>query len=99
MQGVTPEALQRLVPELELAEARRVISTVHRDRDVAAPNSGVRRSAREAVVAAGFVPELAIAETVRSALDPFVKFVLETADQRRTKPCDPLEHWALQLVL
>lgn len=60
-----------------------MISTVHRDRDIAEPNSGVRKSAREALVAAGYVPELAIAETVRSTLDPFIKFVLETADQRR----------------
>jgi 23S rRNA (adenine2503-C2)-methyltransferase len=83
LQGVTPDALLRLVPGLELAEARRVVSSVHRDRDVAEPNSGVRKSARETVVAAGHVPTLAVAETVRSALDPFVKFVLETADQRR----------------
>jgi 23S rRNA (adenine2503-C2)-methyltransferase len=80
LQGLTPEELARALPGVELAEARRIVSTVHRDRDHSLPNSGVRRSARELAVARGAVPSLRIADKARSALDPFVKFLLETHD-------------------
>jgi 23S rRNA (adenine2503-C2)-methyltransferase len=80
LQGLTPEELVRLLPGVELAEARRIVSTVHRDGDVRSPNSAVRRSAREAAVSGGWVPALEVADTARSALDPFVKFLLKTHD-------------------
>jgi 23S rRNA (adenine2503-C2)-methyltransferase len=83
LQGVTPDELLRLVPGLEPGEARRVVSLVHRGESVGQPNSGLRRAQRVAVVAAGHVPALTVVETVRSAIDPFVKFVLETPDERR----------------
>jgi 23S rRNA (adenine2503-C2)-methyltransferase len=82
LQGITPDELARAVPEIALAEARRIVSTVHRDGDIAEPNSGVRRTAREAAVAAGTVPALEVVETARSGLDPFVKFLLRTHDGR-----------------
>ena len=41
LQGLTPEELVRLLPGVELAEARRIVSTVHRDGDVSEPNSAV----------------------------------------------------------
>jgi 23S rRNA (adenine2503-C2)-methyltransferase len=83
LQGVTPDELARLVPGLEPGEARRVVSLVHRGESIGQPNSGLRRAQRVAVVAAGYVPALTVVETVRSAIDPFVKFVLETPDERR----------------
>jgi 23S rRNA (adenine2503-C2)-methyltransferase len=83
LQGVTPDELLRLVPGLEPGEARRVVSLVHRGESIGQPNSGLRRAQRVAVVAAGYVPALTVVETVRSAIDPFVKFVLETPDERR----------------
>jgi len=83
LQGVTPAELLRLVPSLEPGEARRVVSLVHRGSSLTEPNSGLRRAQRALVVAAGHVPSLTVVESVRSALDPFVKFVLETPDERR----------------
>jgi 23S rRNA (adenine2503-C2)-methyltransferase len=67
---------------VSIEDARRIISTVHRDRDVAEPNSCVRRIAREAVVAAGYVPTLEVVERAASGLDPFVKLALRTHDDK-----------------
>jgi 23S rRNA (adenine2503-C2)-methyltransferase len=80
LQGLVPEELAESLPGLELGEARSVIARVHRDEDPMAPDSRVRRSSREAVLAAAHVPSLEVRESVRSALDPFVKFVLRTGD-------------------
>jgi 23S rRNA (adenine2503-C2)-methyltransferase len=80
LQGLTPGQLARVVPALTLEEARRVVSQVHRGEDPATPSSGVRRSAREAVIGAAFVPELEVRGMRRSQLDPFVKYALATAD-------------------
>ena len=82
LQGMTPEELARALPAVDLAEARRIVSTVHRDGDIAEPNSAVRRTAREAVVAAGAVPAFELVDTARSSLDPFVKFLFRTHDGR-----------------
>ena len=80
LQGLTPVALQGAVPELSIEEARRVVSQVHRDIDVGTPSSGIRRGSREAVVAAGVVPKLAVTAERASRIDPFVKYALETSD-------------------
>jgi 23S rRNA (adenine2503-C2)-methyltransferase len=80
LQGLTPAALAQAVPELSVEEARRVVSQVHRDEDPGTPSSGVRRSSREAVVRAGWVPQLEVRETRASQVDPFVKYALRTAD-------------------
>lgn len=82
LQGVTPDELARALPAVTLADARRIVSTVHRDGDVAEPNSCVRRVAREAVVAQGHVPGLEVVSRTRSLLDPFVKFALRTSDDK-----------------
>jgi 23S rRNA (adenine2503-C2)-methyltransferase len=82
LQGVTPEELAAQVPGVLLAEARRVVSSVHGGRDFRAPNSAVRRSAREAVCARAHVPALALVRSVRSNVDPFLKLVLGTSDER-----------------
>lgn len=80
LQGLTPEELAAALPAVTLEEARRVIAQVHRDEDPAEPSSGVRRSARLAVAAAGTVPALELVREQRSRLDPFVKVALRTAD-------------------
>jgi 23S rRNA (adenine2503-C2)-methyltransferase len=65
-----------------LDEARTIVSAVHRDRDPFLPNSRVRRVAREAVARAGCVPSLAVEHSAKSSLDPFVKLVFRTNDER-----------------
>jgi 23S rRNA (adenine2503-C2)-methyltransferase len=82
LQGVTPDELCRRIPGIELTEARRIVAAVHRDEDPSAPCAGVRREARAAAVAHGTVPTLATVERVESRLDPFVKLVLRTPDDR-----------------
>jgi len=80
LKGVTPEELSSLVPAISVEDARRIVSTVHRDGDVSEPSSVVRRVAREAVVARGYVPALEVASREASALDPFIKLALRTLD-------------------
>jgi 23S rRNA (adenine2503-C2)-methyltransferase len=82
LQGVTPDELSLRVPEIRLDEARRIVAAVHRDDDHELPCAGVRKTAREAAAAHGFVPALRTVQTVRSRLDPFVKHVLGTSDDR-----------------
>jgi 23S rRNA (adenine2503-C2)-methyltransferase len=78
LQGIPPSALARLLG-CELGEARKIVSAVHRDRDLA-PMAGVRRATMDAVRALGFVPTLRVAETRASQVDPFVKHVVEAPD-------------------
>lgn len=80
LQGITGVELCAALPGLAIQDARRVIAQVHRDEDPSTPSSGIRRTAREAVVAAGHVPSLAIVAERRSQVDPFVKYALRTAD-------------------
>ena len=80
LQGVTPEELSSLIPAVRVEDARRIVSTVHRDGDVSQPSSVVRRTAREAVVAQGRVPVLEVVNRAASGLDPFVKLALRTHD-------------------
>jgi 23S rRNA (adenine2503-C2)-methyltransferase len=82
LQGLLPEELAELVSGMTLAEARAVVSTVHRDKDPYAPNSRVRRFAREALVERTELPSLEVSASAKSALDPFVKLVLKTRDER-----------------
>jgi len=76
---MTAEDIAREVG-VPVEEARRVVAQVHRDEDVATPSSGIRRTTREAVVARGWAPTLELAGEWRSAIDPFVKVALRTAD-------------------
>jgi 23S rRNA (adenine2503-C2)-methyltransferase len=82
LQGLSPAALARALPEVALGEARKIVAQVHRDEPVATPVAGVSRRAREAVLAAGRVPTLAVANVARSRLDPFVKYALWAPDGR-----------------
>jgi 23S rRNA (adenine2503-C2)-methyltransferase len=80
LQGLTPSSLARAVPEIPIEEARRIVAQVHRGEDPATPHSGIRRTSREAVLRAGYVPTLEVAAERRSQVDPFVKYALRTAD-------------------
>jgi 23S rRNA (adenine2503-C2)-methyltransferase len=80
LQGLAPSDLAAAIPGLALEDARRIVAQVHRDEDVRTPSSIIRRTAREAVVAAGHVPTLEIASERASRIDPFVKYALGTAD-------------------
>jgi 23S rRNA (adenine2503-C2)-methyltransferase len=80
LQGVTGEELCAAVPGVAIEDARRIVAQVHRDEDPATPSSGIRRSARDAVLARGYVPQLEVVAERRSQIDPFVKYALRTAD-------------------
>ncbi len=79
LQAVTPAALTAQVDGVTLAEARKLVAMVHRGEPVRA-SSAVRRTAADAVAAAGHVPTLAVRTREASALDPFEKLVLVTPD-------------------
>ncbi len=91
LQAVTPADLVQAVPEIELAEARKLLAAVHRGEPVAA-SSAVRRRAADAVKAAGAVPALTVVDETASAIDPFVKYLLDSAGARFEAVRIPLEH-------
>jgi len=92
LQAVTPAELAAALPEVSLAEARKVVAAVHRGEPVAA-SSAVRRSAAQAVRAAGEVPGLEVVAETASAIDPFVKYLLAGPDGARFEAVRiPLEH-------
>jgi 23S rRNA (adenine2503-C2)-methyltransferase len=92
LQAITPSDLIAAVPAVTLAEARKVIAAVHRGEPVAA-SSAVRRTAADAVHAAGDTPRLEVEAETASAIDPFVKYLLAGADGARFEAVRiPLEH-------
>lgn len=80
LQALTPAELAARVPGVTLPDARRIVAQVHRGEDPRTPSSSIRRIAREAVVAAGHVPTLAVTAREASAIDPFVKYALRAED-------------------
>jgi 23S rRNA (adenine2503-C2)-methyltransferase len=80
LQSLTPEQLVRDFPPIALAEARRVVSAVHREQDLEQPLPHVRRLALEQVRQGGHVPRLELIEEQRSTIDPFVKLAFRTHD-------------------
>jgi 23S rRNA (adenine2503-C2)-methyltransferase len=92
LQAVTPDDLTRAVPEVSLAEARKIVAAVHRGEPVVA-SSAVRRIAARAAAAAGHVPGLAVVAETASAIDPFVKYLLAAPDGAQFEAVRiPLEH-------
>ena len=81
LQAVTPEHLSSAIG-IPITEARKVIAQVHRGEPVR-PTSAVRRQTAEAVRAAGEVPALRVVEETPSAIDPFVKYLVEAPDGAR----------------
>jgi 23S rRNA (adenine2503-C2)-methyltransferase len=91
LQAITPERLSSAT-HITLGEARKVIAQVHRGEPVRA-TSHVRREAAAAVRAAGSVPALHVVEETPSAIDPFVKYLVEAPDGARFETVRiPLEH-------
>ncbi len=80
VQGLVPSELHRLVPEISIEEARRVVSQAHRDEDLSTPSSGIRRTSRDVVTRKLHAPRLDTIAERASQIDPFVKYALRTAD-------------------
>jgi 23S rRNA (adenine2503-C2)-methyltransferase len=78
LQALTPASLARTFG-VDLAEARKLVSAVHRGRPLESA-AGVRRASLQVVRAGGHVPSLELRAVSRSRLDPFVKLALGTAD-------------------
>ncbi|HWL85839.1 MAG TPA: radical SAM protein [Polyangiaceae bacterium] len=74
LQGVTPVALAEAL-SIPLAEARKVVSAVHREKDLAVPLREVRRASLDRVRAEGVVPALQLIREESSQLDPFRKLL------------------------
>lgn len=83
LQSLTPEALS-LACGLNGHEGRKIVAAVHRgdwtDAGASKPLQGVRRRSLEVVSALSCVPTLAVRTVRRSAINPFVKLALVTAD-------------------
>jgi 23S rRNA (adenine2503-C2)-methyltransferase len=83
LQALTPHALHALAlasgAPLTLPEARKIVAAVHRGQGIEGATD-VRRIALEGVRARGAVPTLEVRSRQASALDPFVKLALATAD-------------------
>jgi 23S rRNA (adenine2503-C2)-methyltransferase len=80
LQAVLPDELASAHPGVDVAEARKLVSCVHRHGALPrhAP-PGVRRGTLERVREAGHVPALEVVARQASALDPFVKYALRTS--------------------
>jgi 23S rRNA (adenine2503-C2)-methyltransferase len=91
LQAVTPDDLVAAVPVVQLAEARKIIAAVHRGAPVAA-SSAIRRVAADAARAAGEVPVVTVVAETASAIDPFVKYLLDSDGARFEAVRIPLEH-------
>lgn len=87
LQADTPAALTARVPGLDLAEARKIVSAIHRaPLDVgvgclAGPIDQVRRTSLAAVRAIAALPRLEVLAVQRSAVDPFVKYSMKGAGE------------------
>jgi len=91
LQAVNPTQLAAVIPEVTLGEARKIVAQIHRGEAVSA-SSSVRRTAADAVRAAGSVPTLAVVAEVASDLDPFVKYALDGGGARFEAVRIPLEN-------
>lgn len=92
LQAITPQHLASCVPNVSLAEARKLIAQVHRGEPIAA-TSAIRRASADAVRAVGSVPTLDVIAETPSQIDPFVKYLLGAPDGARFEAVRiPLEH-------
>jgi 23S rRNA (adenine2503-C2)-methyltransferase len=80
LQGLTPAALVAAIPELLPAEARKIVSHVHRDLPLPASASWIRRGLMSRVTARAHVPTLDVVAEQRSLEDPFLKLALRLPD-------------------
>jgi 23S rRNA (adenine2503-C2)-methyltransferase len=91
LQSITPERLASAVPEISLAEARKLIAQVHRGEPITA-TSAIRRTSADAVRAVASVPSLELIAETPSHIDPFVKYLLASDGARFETVRIPLEH-------
>jgi 23S rRNA (adenine2503-C2)-methyltransferase len=92
LQAFTPEPLSQALG-IALAEARKIVAAVHRGDPLERPLEGVRRIAMQAARDKGHVPALEVRAVRPSAVDPFVKLALGTADGHVIEAVRiPLEH-------
>ncbi|HPH25511.1 MAG TPA: radical SAM protein [Pseudomonadota bacterium] len=82
IQAVTPTQLAQQLPVVPLEEARRVIGHVFRGGKLGEPIANVRRTSIAAVAAAYHIPTLEVCDVRRSEIDPFVKFLFRTHDDK-----------------
>lgn len=82
IQAVTPTQLAQHLPVVPLEEARRVIGHVFRGGKLGEPIANVRRTSIAAVAAAYHIPTLEVCDVRRSEIDPFVKFLFRTHDDK-----------------
>lgn len=90
LQALTPERLTAVVPGVDLAEARKLVAQVHRGEPIQA-TSAIRRTSADAVRAATYIPALEVVAETASAIDPFVKYLLGSGDDRFEAVRIPLE--------
>ena len=83
LQAITPERLTQPCPAITLAEARKLIAQVHRGEPVRATLGGAPQSRQTRCARPGSVPALAVVAETPSAIDPFVKYLLEAPDGAR----------------
>jgi 23S rRNA (adenine2503-C2)-methyltransferase len=83
LQSLTAARLSGAIPGVTLEEARKVVAAITRGQPLAEPIAGVRRTAMEALRAAGHVPTLEVVGEEASREDPFRKLVLATHDGHR----------------
>ncbi|HEU0034730.1 MAG TPA: radical SAM protein [Kofleriaceae bacterium] len=81
LQAVTPARLAEAVPGVTLAEARKIVAMIHRGEAVR-PSSAVRATSAHAVAAAAALPKLSLVAETASQIDPFVKYLVESAGAR-----------------
>jgi 23S rRNA (adenine2503-C2)-methyltransferase len=93
LQAVTPEALSDAIAGLTLAEARKIVSAIHRHDALPRSVRAVRRTILEQVRASCQLPTFVRQATQGSKIDPFIKYTLETADGQIIETVRiPLEH-------
>ena len=88
---MTPQALAASVEGVTLAEARKLVAAVHRGEKIVA-GSAVRRTAAEAVRAAGHIPTIEVTSESASQLDPFVKYLCKSGEHAFECVRIPLEN-------
>jgi 23S rRNA (adenine2503-C2)-methyltransferase len=80
LQSLCPEEVVALAPDIDLGEARKLISQVHRLGDLPSRSpSEVRRRSLDQVRSATSVPTLRLLERAASSIDGFVKYTMATS--------------------
>ena len=80
--GLSPSRLARLVPEVRLEEARKIVSVALRTGALPKGIAQVRRSALDAVRAACVIPSLEVVAHEKSDIDPFEKLAFDSSEAK-----------------